>query len=140
MVLETSKIFQWAPRAKYHFQFIAIAISPQTTDNERASRILQGLQGQLKLLLSLLVAEQGGPMKPTETDLKPRSKSDFVDDSPVEFKLNGYSRSREILFKSPVQNSKTTVLPRAYTISLYSPRSSPHTGIAPSAYKQTSSG
>ena len=108
-------------------------------------------------------------MKPTETDLKPRSKRDFADDSPVEFKLTGYSRSREILFKSPVQkskttvlpcaytislysrsreilfkspvqNSKTTVLPCAYTISLYSTRSSPHTGIAPSAYKQTSSG
>ena len=43
--------------------------------------------------------------------------------------LNGYSRAREILFERLVQNSKTTVLPCANTISLYSTRSSPHQGI-----------
>ena len=45
--------------------------------------------------------------------------------------LSGYSRAREILFERPVQNSKTTVLTCANTISLYSTRSIPHQGIAP---------
>ena len=81
---ETSIIFHLAPRSKYGFQIHCYCNFSSDFADVRATKIPQD---QLKLLLSLLVAKRGGPMRSTESGSSRRFCSDFVDDSPVEFKL-----------------------------------------------------
>ena len=81
---ETSEslIFQTAPKEKYTygFQIHCYCNFSSYVANVKASKIPQD---QLKLPLTLLVAEQGGQWG----WLRAEVAEDFVDDLPVEFKL-----------------------------------------------------
>ena len=71
---------RWRQGQNTVFKSIAIAIFSLYFANVRASKIPQD---QLKVLLSLLLAKRGGRWG----RLRAKAAEDFVDDSPVEFKL-----------------------------------------------------